>query len=524
MELINFEKPARYLGKEWNVIKKDWERNNVRFLLIYPDIYEIGESNLGLKILYDVLNRIDGVLCERSYMPGKDMLLYLKNRGKSIFSLENKKDLKDFDVVGFSISSELLITNVLGILDVSGIPLFRSKRNSFPLICAGGESCINPLPFEEFFDFIFIGEADEAIREIASIIKEGKGLKKDELLKRISEIEGVYVPEISEEVKKRYVDINKNLLPENYVMPLIRSEHDRLTVEVMRGCTRRCKFCQAKKYYFPLRIRKKENVINFILKQLDKTGYEEVSLAGLNVTEHPEIEDIISELIKYFKNKAISISIPSMGCTKRAIEVCKKLFELKRVNLTFAPEVANENIRKKIGKVFDEEEFLRELSDLRYFGVRRVKLYFILGLPYEGSDNIDELSNMIKRWRRATKLEFNLSFSFLVPKSHTEFERTGFKGIDYFEEKTKEIRKKIKAKINFHDLKKSFLEAVISRGDRGLNSVIYRASKKGSIFDEWKEVDNFKIWIEAFGEEGIDPYELAGREIKDKLPWSFIKC
>jgi len=523
MELLNFEKPARYLGMEWNVIRKNWDKEEVKICLIYPEVYELGESNLGLKILYDRLNEVDGILCERSYMPSEDMISYLKEKGKSIFSLENKKDLKDFDIIGFSLQTELIITNVIEILSISDIPIFSYERKKEPFIIGGGNITLNPLPYQKFFDFLFVGEAEENLIEFIKRFKEIKDAPRKSILIEASKIDGFYVPGINKTVKKVNVDINKSLYPKNYIVPIVGTVHDRLNVEIMRGCNRKCGFCQARSYYFPYRIRKKENILKMIYSLLEKTGYNEVSLSGLNVTEHPEIDSIIGDLVKEFKEKHISLSLPSLRPDIHSLEIVRNLMKLKRINLTFAPESPYKDIRKIFGKDFDEEEFLRRIKEFKKLGVRRVKLYFILGMPVSDFNEVEELYKMIKNWKKVTGLDYNINCSFFVPKAHSSFEKNRFKDIEFLEEEEKFLRSKLKDKVNFHSLRNSFLEAVFSRGDEKLSGVILRAHKLGCKFDKWKERDNWNLWVKSFEDEGINPFEYAYREYEGEVPWNFVE-
>jgi len=559
--LLDVRKPARYIGEEWNVSKKDFSANPIRFALCFPDIYEVGMSNLGLRILYGVLNNQPDLACERFFSPALDMENILRTGNKEIFSLESKKAIKDFDIIGFSLGYELGYTNVLNILDLGRIPLKAAERGvEFPLVIAGGPAAINPEPMHAFVDLFLIGEAEEAIVEIIDLyrglkdkFKSGE-LSKIDLLGLLSRIEGVYAPALYEvsyteegkidkfcpksanlpgKIKKRVVkNLDNAFFPSCWLVPYIEIVHDRITLEVMRGCPNQCRFCQARQTYFPLRQRSVKKLLELSQEAYKSSGYEEISLAGLSVSDYACGNDLINGLLELFKGKAVSVSLPSIKPKSLVGNFAAMIATIKKTGLTFAPEAASERMRKVLNKDFDSENFFKSLKEAYTAGYRRVKLYFMIGLPQEKKEDLDgilEFSRQVSELKKVCSngaAEINISVNTLIPKPHTPFQWLGMESMESINSKIHYLRSQLKNKklrINFHNSEMSFLEAALSRGDRRLSSVIEKAFNKGARFDAWEEHFAQSRWQEAFAECGIEPYFYLREKGRDEvLPWDFL--
>ena len=413
-------KPGRYIGQEWNVAKKVFEKAEIKFALCFPDLYEVGMSNLGLRILYGLLNNIAGVCCERFFSPEMDMENLLRNNHKEIFSLESKNGLRGFDLIGFSLGYELDYTNILNILDLSLIPLKSSLRDeSYPLIIGGGPCALNPEPMHDFFDLFVIGEAEEAIVEIIEVYRKYKSrfkaakIDKRELLLLLANIEGVYVPSfydvkynhegkivkfkpkfkgVRDKINKRFVrDLDNAYFPLDWLVPFIAIVHDRITLEVMRGCPNLCNFCQARTQYFPFRLRDKKNVLQLATDIYKRTGYDEISLSGLSVSDYPQIEQLLGELVEGFIDKAVSVSLPSMKPKAIIGNLSALIVKIKKTGFTFAPEAATEKLRKVLNKDFQTPDLFKAIENAYSLGWQHIKLYFMIGIPYEEEKDLDAI-------------------------------------------------------------------------------------------------------------------------------------
>lgn len=555
-------KPGRYIGKEWNVSKKEFDTANIKFALCFPDLYEVGMSNLGIRIIYGILNNIADVCCERLFSPGLDLENILRKNKTDIFSLESRKSLRYFDIVGFSLAYELLFTNVLNILDLGAIPLRSSLRDyRYPLIIGGGSCTLNPEPMHEFFDLFIIGEAEEAIvelidayREVKDEFKSGRR-NKQELLLMLSGIEGVYVPSLYEakydlegkirefkpkvqgvnlKIKKRIIqDLDKAYFPAAWLVPFIQVVHDRITIEIMRGCPNKCRFCQARQQYYPLRVKSKANIYDTVLQAYKSSGYEEIAFGGLSVTDYTHIEELLKSLVEYFKNKCVSISLPSIKPKNIVGDLSSLIATVKKTGLTFAPEAATEKLRGLLAKNFDAEEFFRVMEQAFKSGYQHVKLYFIIGLPFETDDDlggiVDFACKVSELRRKVAKYpaQINVSVNTLIPKPHTPFQWFAMQGLDNVRQKQEYLKKRVmkhkKIKLSFHSRYMSFLEGVLSRGDRRLSGVIEKAFMAGAKFDAWDEHFNFDIWQAAFSESNIPAdFYLKDRPKDELLPWDFL--
>jgi radical SAM family uncharacterized protein len=558
---VDVHRPAQYLGNEWNASKGDFSSCAVSFALGFPDLYEVGMSNLGLRILYGVLNNMPGVVCERFFALEADMEASLKNAKRRLFSWETNQELINFDLLGFSLGSELNYTNVLSILDLAGIPLLSSLRNQeYPLVIAGGPCTLNPEPMQEFFDLFIIGEAEEAIVEFLNLYRKHKDdykaarLTKEELLIELSKIEGVYVPSLYKpdydaagelvnfsprfaslplKIKKRIVkDFDSAYFPCNWIVPYVQTIHDRVTLEIMRGCPNHCRFCQARSQYYPLRIRSKEKIISLAKLTQASSGYEELSLAGLSVGDYPGIETLVSDLTNSFSQKAVNLSLPSLKARALLGNVSVLIAKIKKTGLTFAPEAGTPRLRQAMAKEFSEEEFFQAINQAYQAGYQHLKLYFLIGLPGEQQEDLQgiidfaQAASESKRKINGSAAQINISINPLIPKPHTPLQWQKMDTIEAIKEKQNYLRshcKNRRLKFNFHDFQMGFLEGVLSRGDRLLGRVILLAYKKGARFDAWSNHFSFNKWLEAFSELGINPQKYLDEKLTTAVfPWDFI--
>jgi len=541
--LLNVHRPGQYLGNEWNACKKDFGSCAISFALGFPDLYEIGMSNLGLRIIYGVLNNIPNVICERFFALEADMEAVLRSGNHRLSSWESNQELMRFDMLGFSLGSELNYTNVLSILELAGLPLQSSLRDSrYPLVIAGGPCALNPEPMAEFFDLFIIGEAEEAVVEVLNLYRKCKddyksgGLTKASLLLELSRIEGVYVPSLytpNLKVKKRVVeDFDAAYFPCNWMVPYVQTVHDRITLEIMRGCPNRCRFCQARSQYYPLRIRSKEKVISLANLAYASSGYEELSLAGLSVSDYPGIEKLVSDLTASFKDRAVNLSLPSLKAKALLGNVSTLIAKIKKTGLTFAPEAGTQRLRQALAKDFSEDDFFRAVEEAYQAGYQHLKLYFLIGLPGEkeedlaGIINFAQAASELKKKVKGGGAQINISINPLIPKPHTPFQWLKMDTIAVIKEKQNYLRdhcRNKRLKFNFHNLEMGFLEGVLSRGDRSLSAVILAAYRKGARFDAWSGSFSFSKWQEAFSEAGVDPQKyLSEKSTSEILPWDFI--
>uniref|UniRef100_A0A7V3ZIZ7 TIGR03960 family B12-binding radical SAM protein n=1 Tax=Dictyoglomus thermophilum TaxID=14 RepID=A0A7V3ZIZ7_DICTH len=551
--LSDIEKPSRYIGNEHNIIIKPWNEVKLRVALAFPDLYEIGMSHLGFQIIYHLLNRRDDVLCERVFVPGIDLEKKLKDKRLPLFTLESKKPVNMFDWVAFSLAYELTYSGVLTILNLANIPLFSKDRDEkYPLVIAGGPTVLNPEPIADFFDIIFIGEAEEALDEIVDTYiewKEEEKKSKIEFFRSVSKIEGVYIPSLYEVeykngkfysinpkydwvpkiVKRRIVyDLDNAFFPTKPIVPIQQVVHDRGSVEIMRGCQRNCRFCLAGYIYRPKRYRSVEKVIDYTREIIKNTGYEEISLLSLSSSDYPEIERLVNLLTEEFSKKMVNFSLPSLRADNFSLSLAEKISKVRKSGLTFAIESGSERLRRVINKGLREEDFLKTLEVAFQKGWNSIKLYFMLGLPTETNEDIYQTVDLIYKILKLNKsAKLHLSFSVFIPKPHTPFQWEKFEEKNVIEERKqilfRHLNKKRNITIDVHDYNMSFLEAVLSRGDRRLAKVIFEAWEKGSRLEGWKEYLNLQYWNNAFREIGISPTVYTGElDIEEKLPWDHI--
>ncbi len=552
--LYQVTKPARYTGGEWNSIIRDWDKSALRFALSYPDLYEIGMSNMALPILYDILNSQADVLAERVYAPWTDMEVALRAAGIPLLSLESGHPLKDFDVIGFSLDYELTYTNVLNILDLGQIPVLASERtDSHPIVIAGGSCCLNPEPMADFIDIFVIGDGEEVLLELVDSLREWgkKKASKEELLRQVAAIPGVYVPSlykveyqadglvksITSTTAEAKAVIERRIVAKlpppvtRPVVPYIEVVHDRGAVEIQRGCTRGCRFCQAGVIYRPLRQRPQPEVIKAVGELIANCGYNEVSLVSLSTSDYPHIEELVASLARNYDN--LALSLPSLRIGSFSVKLMESLPSRRKPGLTFAPEAGSERLRRIINKGASEDEILETVAAAFARGWRSLKLYFMLGLPTETMEDIEATIQLIAKIRSAGRTakggmpQVRISLSTFIPKPHTPFQWVAQEGEEQLSAKHELLKQGLRRKgsrLSWQDPEVSLLEAALSRGDRRLGRVIYDAWKSGSTFDAWNERFDYQNWHDAFKKNGLEPgfYARRERSLDELLPWVHI--
>lgn len=550
-------KPARYTGNEWNSIVKDWDKTAIKIALCFPDTYEIGTSNMALPILYDLLNRQPDVLAERSFAPWTDMEALLRQNGIPLYALESKRPLKEFDMVGFSLGYELGYTNVLNMLDLAGIPVLAAERgDSYPLIIAGGSCTLNPEPMADFVDLFVIGDGEEVTLELVDCFRawqgEGKKGGKKQLLRRLAAIPGVYAPalyqieyqpdgtvkSITSITKEAGPVVNRRLVGElpppvtKMVVPYVEVTHDRGAIEIQRGCSCGCRFCQAGMIYRPVRERSHDEVMAAIEKITADCGYDEVSLVSLNTSDYSGIHQLVNRIAKQYPN--LAVSLPSLRLDASAIKLLSYLPTRSKTGLTFAPEAGSARLRRVINKNITEEDLLETAATAFERGWTTLKLYFMVGLPTETPEDVADIVKLVDKVyamareasRRIPRLR--ISVATFVPKPHTPFQWAAQEPEASLNTKQEILQKALLHRKNisfsWNDPRTSLLEGALSRGDRRLGTVIYNAWKLGSRFDAWTEHFKYENWQKAFADAGLSPDFYARRErpLDEVLPWSHI--
>ena len=557
--LFKVEKPARYVGGELNCCYKDKGKVDIRFAFCFPDVYEVGMSHLGSRILYHVLNQRVDTYCERAFAPWPDMEKQMRENNIALYALESKDSLKEFDILGFTLQYEMSYTNILNMLDMSGITIRASERgDDEPIVMAGGPCAYNPEPLHDIVDFFELGEGEEIMNDVLDIYKNYKGRKK-EFLREISKIRGVYVPSLYEvsykpdnticEFKPKYDDVPKivrkrfvtNLdevaFPEKMVVPYIEIVHDRVILETFRGCTNGCRFCQAGMIYRPVREKSTATLVESADKLLKSTGYREISLSSLSICDYSDIRNLITTLIEKHKDDHVSVSLPSIRINSFSVDLIKEIQKVKRTGLTFAPEAGTQRMRDIINKGVTEEQILEAASSVFASGWSTIKLYFMVGLPYETMDDVRGIAQLsdkvvgeyfkIPKETRKRGLRVTASSAIFVPKPFTPFQWAPQSTMEEVVEKIKAVKYSITSKAviyNYHESLVSYLEAVIARGDRRICDVIIKAFEKGAKFDGWSEYFNFEIWKEAMQECNVlgEFYAYRARSYDEILPWDFI--
>jgi radical SAM family uncharacterized protein len=556
--LLQVRKPARYIGSEVNSSHKSNAGKIISFALCFPGLYEIGMSNLGLRIIYGLLNNRKGCSCERFFLPDTDMLSLIKEKEADLVSLESRRLLGEFDIIGFSLQHELDYTNVLAMLELGRIPFYsRQRRSDFPLLIAGGPALANPEPIADFFDCIIIGEAEEVLLEFIAEFKRLKSkVSKFELLESLACLEGVYVPSLykpiydnqgsfktlqvqSEEapalIKRRLVkDLDASFFPADWVVPYISISHDRILMELMRGCPHHCYFCQARNIYAPFRIRSKDTVLALASHAQKESGYEEIALLGLSASDHPQIAEIVSSLLERFQKQRVSISLGSLRPSEKIAPLLANIAAIRKTGLTLAIESASQRLRKIINKSVDIQA-LKELIAASYSqGYRRVKLYFMFGLPFETKADLEAIADLVFELAHIggvfrKNIFFTVSINAFIPKPHTVFQWLAMDDLAGLQEKKRflilSIRRKIRnIKIDFRPFETAMLEALFSRGDRRLAALIVQAYRKGALFDGYTDRFNLSAWQEALKLCNINISDYIHRQIScgESLAWDHI--
>jgi len=559
--LYRVEKPARYIGGELNIVIKEKAKVDVRFAFCFPDVYEVGMSHLGTKILYHNLNKREDTYCERAFAPWPDMEKQLRDNDIPLYTLETKDPLKEFDFIGFTLQYEMSYTNILNMLNLSNIPLRASERDeSYPIIIAGGPCAYNPEPLYDIIDVFQLGEGEEVINEIIDVYKENKNkLTKSELLLELSKIKGVYVPslyevsynedgtikefrgkypEVPKKVVKRFVsNFDESEFPEKLIVPYTEIVHDRVVLETFRGCTNGCRFCQAGMIYRPVREKKTATLLSQADKLLKSTGYEEISLSSLSTCDYSDIQNLINTLILEHGGNNVGIALPSIRVDAFSVDLIKAIQKVRKSGLTFAPEAGSQRMRDVINKGVTEERVIEAVKNAFESGWSTIKLYFMIGLPYENIEDCNAIGELaekiadeyfkVPKQIRNKGLRITVSTSIFVPKPFTPFQWAPMATIESVGEKIKAVKTSMRSKsitYNYHHSQVSYLEAVIARGDRRVCEVIIKAYENGAKFDGWTEHFNFEHWQKALEESNVngDFYAYRERSTEEVLPWDFI--
>ena len=555
--LPGVEKPGRYVGGEHNQIVKDWQSVETHVALIFPDIYDIGQPNLGLAILYDILNKQPDVLAERSYAPWFDMEAHLREHKVPLYSLESKRAVKDFDIIGFTLPYESIYTNVLNILDLFGLPLFAKDRNETdPLVIAGGQAAYNPEPMSDFIDAFVLGEGEEVILEVVTAHQAWKQSKatRFELLKALARLPGVYVPAlyqityhtdgtinaITPLVPEAGLPISKRLLAKlpppltNFLVPNIEVVHDRISIEIMRGCTRGCRFCHAGMVNRPIRERSVDEIVEAMKQALHATGYEQIGLLSLSSSDHSCILELVTKVYERFNQARINVTLPSLRIASFSVELMDRLKELRPGGgFTIAPEAATERLRAIINKPLADQELMETVRAIFEHGWTSLKLYFMIGLPEETLEDVQAIVSMARRIQglgrsiRGGRTRLHVGVSTFIPKPHTPFQWVPTDQPESIDRKINLLRdglKKTGIKMTFNRSEETMLESWLARGDRRLGQVIYQAWLNGAKFDAWSEHLHIPAWLKAFETVGLEPnfYAHRQRTLDEILPWEHI--
>ena len=565
--LLKVEKPARYIGNEVNSVWKDKDQVDIRFAFCFPDVYEIGMSHLGIQILYDMFNQMEGVWCERVYSPWVDLDRIMREEHIPLFAIESQDPVKNFDFLGFTIQYEMCYTNILQVMDLGGIPLLSKDRtNGDPIVIGGGPCTYNPEPLADFFDLFYMGEGETQYEALFAAYRENRkrgGSRKD-FLEMAAEIPGIYVPSFYEttyredgtiesfipvnphakaKIRKEIVmDVSDTYYPEKPIVPFIKVTQDRVVLEIQRGCIRGCRFCQAGMVYRPVRERSLEFLKDKAKKMLDSTGHEEISLSSLSSSDYSNLQPLVYYLIEEFGKKGVNISLPSLRIDAFSLDVMSKVQDIKKSSLTFAPEAGTQRLRNVINKGLTEEAILEGAREAFQGGWNKVKLYFMLGLPTETEEDqkgIAILANEIARVyyetvpkeKRNGRVQITASSSFFIPKPFTPLQWASMFPREEYLARARIVNHAFKEQLNhkslkyqWHEADVTVLEGILARGDRKVGRVILKAYEKGCIYDAWSEYFRYDAWMEAFRECEVDPdfYTIRERGLDEVFPWDFI--
>lgn len=564
--LLTIDQPARYIGGELNMVEKDPASVDIRFAMCFPDVYEIGMSHLGIQILYDMFNRRADVYCERVYSPWPDLHKIMKEQHIPLFALESQQKVKDFDFLGITIQYEMCYTNILQILDLSLIPLHAKDRGEdMPIVIGGGPCVSNPEPIADFFDLFYIGEGETSYDALFDLYKQCKkeGKSRLDFLRRAAQIPGIYVPSMYEaaygsdgclksftpkyadipaKVEKQVVlDMDSAPYPTKPLVPFLKATQDRVVLEVQRGCIRGCRFCQAGMIYRPTREKDVQKLKQYAYDMLNSTGHEEISLSSLSTSDYSQLEELVNFLIENFHDKGVNISLPSLRIDAFSLDVMSKVQDIKKSSLTFAPEAGSQRMRDVINKGLTKEVILEGAGQAFEGGWQKVKLYFMLGLPTETTEDMQAIAELandiavryyeIPKEQRNGKCQITISTSFFVPKPFTPLQWSPMCTADEYLGKAKVVNEAVKNQLNrksirynWHEADVTVLEGVFARGDRRVGAAIERAYEKGALFDAWSEYFDNERWLEAFAETGVDIsfYTLRPRDLDELFPWDFI--
>ena len=570
--LMSIEKPARYIGGELNSVNKTKSDVRLRFCMCFPDIYEIGMSHLGISILYGMLNSYEDVWCERVFSPWTDLDKVLREKNIPLFALESQDPVKDFDFLGITLQYEMCYTNVLQILDLSQIPIYQRDRDlhkplgSYPIVIGGGPCIYNAEPIADFFDIFYIGEGETKYRELMDLYDDFKKTEKTryEFLIEASKISGMYVPclydvqynedntiksmlpieeGVPKTIKKEVVkELDDVFFPTKPIVPFIRATQDRIVLEVQRGCIRGCRFCQAGQIYKPIRTRSVDKLMEYAEELIKNTGYDEMSLSSLSTSDYPELETLLNKLIALCAEKKMNISLPSLRIDAFSLDVMSKVQDVRKTSLTFAPEAGSQRMRNVINKGLTKENILNGATMAFEGGWNKVKLYFMLGLPFETDEDIKEIMYLcndiaaayyeaVPKEKRQGRVNVSASTSFFIPKPFTAFQWAAMNNMQQFIDKAELTKKTMLEQLNkksisykWHEAGTSVIEGIFARGDRRISDAIYYAYKNGCLFDAWTEEYKHDVWVDAFEKygAGMDFYIFRERPVDEILPWDIL--